>query len=363
MRDILRAVVTGVGRYVPPRCLTNQDLEKFVDTTDQWIRERTGIHQRHVCDPDMATSDLAVEAGRRALEDAEVTAAEIELIIMCTTTTDMSFPSTGNLVQNRLGATRAGAFDLSCGCAGFVYGLCVASQFIVAGTYKKVLVIGADTLSRIMDWSDRRICVLFGDGAGAAVVEGTRDGFGVISIALKSDGAGGDLLRLPAGGSRFPPTYETIDRKLHYIHMNGSEVFKFAVKAISDTTLEVLAKSGHAVSEVDLFIPHQANSRIIENAAKRAGIPMDKVYMNVSRYGNTSCGSIPIALSEAVEQGRLTSGNLLVMCGFGAGLSWGATVIRWAPTRSRRSAPPQPALAEAHTEVVSLKGRQSGAVN
>lgn len=359
MGDTLRAVVTGVGRYVPPKCLTNQDLEKSVETTDQWIQERTGIKQRYVCPPDMATSDLAVEAGKRALEDAGVTAAEIELIIMCTTTTDMSFPSTGNLVQHRLGATKAGAFDLSCGCAGFVYGLCVASQFIVSGTFKKILVIGADTLSRIMDWTDRRTCVLFGDGAGAAVVEGTRDGYGIVSISLKSDGGGGDLLKLPAGGSRLPPSHETVDGKKHFIHMNGSEVFKFAVKAIADTTLEVLAKTGLGPTDVDLFIPHQANSRIIENAAKRAGIPMDKVYMNVSRYGNTSCGSIPIALSEVVERGMLKCGDLLVLCGFGAGLSWGATVIRWCPTRSLRSKP----IAEqalVHSDAGALAGCTPG---
>lgn len=332
MAETKRAAITGVGHYVPPRCLTNAELEEMVDTSDEWIRERTGISERHICGPEMATSDLACEASRRALENAGVEAAELDLIIVSTATPDMLFPATANLVQHRLGAMKAGACDMSCGCAGFLYAMSTGSQFIASGHYKKILVVGADTISRILDWTDRRTCVLFGDGAGAVVLEPSEDDMGILSFVLRSDGAGGDFLRLPAGGSRLPASHETVDQKLHYVHMVGSEVFKFAVKVISDITQQALDLAGLGVGDIDLFVPHQANLRIIDSACKRLQVPMERVYTNVQRYGNTSCGSVPVALSEAVQQGRLKKGDILASCGFGAGLSSAGTVVRWSYT-------------------------------
>jgi 3-oxoacyl-[acyl-carrier-protein] synthase-3 len=334
-----QAVITGVGHYAPPRRITNFDLEKMVETSDAWIRERTGIEERRVCDDGVATSDIAIEAARRALADAGVKAEDLDLVLLATASPDMLFPATSCIVQNALGAKKAGAVDLSSGCAGFVYALCVASQFICSGVYKRVLVIGADVLSRLTNWRDRNTCVLFGDGAGAAVVEPSTEGFGMMSFALRSDGSGGDLLKLPSGGSRLPASAETVAAGQHYIHMSGSEVFKFAVKAIGDTTNEVLQGAGLSVDDVDLFVPHQANMRIMTAAARRVGVPDEKVFTNVARYGNTSCASIAIALSEAVEQGRLRKNDVVALCGFGAGLSWGGAVMRWGYTRTAAPSP------------------------
>lgn len=321
--------IIGLGYYVPEKILTNQDMEKIVETNDEWIFERTGIRQRHVCDPEMATSDLATKAAEKALADAGITAEELDLIIVATATPDMFFPSTACLVQANLKATNAAAFDLTAGCSGFVYGAIVATQFIKAGLYKKVLVIGAETLSRILDWEDRATCVLFGDGAGAAVIGETAPGCGILGVDMGADGAGGDLLKLPAGGTRIPTSAETVANRLHFVHMNGNEVFKFAVKVMGESALKALAQAEITPEQVDLLIPHQANIRIIQSAAKRLKLPMEKVFVNIHNYANTSAASIPIALTEAVESGRIKKGDNVVLVGFGAGLTWASCVLKW----------------------------------
>ncbi|TEB05519.1 3-oxoacyl-(acyl-carrier-protein) synthase 3 protein 1 [Pelotomaculum schinkii] len=328
-REVCNAGIIGVGAYLPDRVLTNDELQKMVDTNDQWIRTRSGIKERRIASPELATSDLAVIAGERALADAGVAPEELGLIIVATNTPDTIFPATACLVQDRLGAVKAAAFDLAAGCTGFVYALATGSQFITSGTYKKVLVIGAECLSRIVNWEDRKTCVLFGDGAGAVVLSPVPAGNGILSFTLRSDGSKGQLLSVPAGGSRQPATRETVDQKLHTIHMDGQEVFKFAVRVMGKAALEVLAAAGLNRSDIDYFIPHQANIRIIESAAKRLNLSMDKVLVNLDRYGNTSTASIPLALTEAVQDGRIKQGDHIVMVGFGAGLTWGATVIKW----------------------------------
>lgn len=328
-REVCNAGITGVGAYLPDRVLTNDELQKMVDTNDEWIRTRSGIKERRITPLEQATSDLAVIAGERALADAGVAPEELGLVIVATNTPDTIFPSTACLVQDRLGAKNAAAFDLAAGCTGFVYALATGSQFITSGTYKKVLVIGAECLSRIVNWEDRKTCVLFGDGAGAAVLSPVPAGYGILSFTLRSDGSKGPLLSLPAGGSRLPATRETIDQKLHTIHMDGHEVFKFAVRVMGKAALEVLAAAGLDKADIDFFIPHQANIRIIESAARRLDLPMDKVLINLDRYGNTSTASIPLALAEAVHSGRIKQGDHIVMVGFGAGLTWGAAVVKW----------------------------------
>ncbi|MCL4516974.1 MAG: ketoacyl-ACP synthase III [Firmicutes bacterium] len=326
----LRSVgIIGTGSEVPPRVVTNADLEKMVDTNDEWIRTRTGISERRIADPDMATSDLAVGAARKALAAAGVKPEELDLIIVATVTPDTLFPSASCVVQDRIGARKAAAFDLSAGCSGFVYALSTASQFIAAGTYDKVLVIGAEMLSRITDWEDRSTCVLFGDAAGAVVLAPVEDGKGFLSFELGAEGGGGKHLILPAGGSRLPASARTVADKQHFIKMAGNEVFKFAVRIMGEAAVEVLEKAGLKSQEVDLFIPHQANIRIIEAAAKRLGLGMDRVFVNVQKYGNTSAASIGLALDEAVREGRVQSGDLLVLMGFGAGLTWAAAALRW----------------------------------
>lgn len=321
--------IIGIGTYVPEKVMTNKDLEKMVDTSDEWIVERTGIQERRIVSPDMATSDLASRAAQKALDDAGITAEEIDLIIVATATPDMFFPSTACLVQANLKATHAAAFDLTAGCSGFVYAMITGSQFIKAGLYKKILVIGAESLSKILDWNDRNTCVLFGDGAGAAVLAETTPGYGILGAQLGADGSGGDLLKLPAGGSRNPTTSETISQKLHFVHMNGNEVFKFAVKIMGEAAGKALEAAGLTSNDVDCLIPHQANIRIIQSAAKRLKLPMDKVMVNVNKYGNTSAASIPIALEEAVHGGKVKKGDNVVLVGFGAGLTWAAAVIKW----------------------------------
>jgi len=321
--------ISGVGFHVPPRVLTNFDLEKSVDTTDEWIRTRTGIIERRIAEPEVATSDLGLEAARAALERAHLDPRELDLIIVATITPDMAFPATACLVQHRLGAERAGAFDLQAGCTGFVYALSLASQVIATGACDNVLIIGAEVLSRIVDWNDRATCVIFGDGAGAALLQPTTQGRGVLAFALRADGSGSEALKLPAGGSRLPTTAETVARGLHYTYMDGQEVFRFALRAVEEVTLECLRRAGLTLAQVDLIIPHQANSRIIEACAKRLDFPEDHWVCNVDRYGNTSAASIPIALAESVESGRLREGMVVVLVGFGAGLTHGAVVIRW----------------------------------
>lgn len=328
-RELISAGIAGIGTCVPDTVLTNAQLEKMVDTSDEWIQSRSGIRERRIASDEQATSDLAAVAAERALEDAGITPGEVDLVIVTTDTPDMIFPATGSLVQDRIGAKNAGAFDLVAGCTGFVYALAVGSQFVATGSCRNVLVIGAETLSKIIDWEDRNTCVLFGDGAGAAVVRPVEEGSGILSFKLCSDGGGGHHLAMPGGGSRRPATRETVDNKLHYIHMNGREVFKFAVRIMGEAAEEVLHSAGITKSDLDLFIPHQANIRIIESAAKRLGLPMEKVLVNVDRYGNTSTASIPLALEEAVREGRIKRGDHIAMVGFGAGLTWGAVAMKW----------------------------------
>jgi len=321
--------ILGTGSYVPEKVITNHDIEKMIETTDQWIVERTGIRERRMAASNQATSDLATEAARRALEDAGVQPEEIELIIVGTASPDMLFPSTACLVQKNLKAVNAAAFDLTAACAGFVYGLVTGSQFIKTGLYNKVLVIGAETLSRITDPEDRNTAAIFADGAGAAVLGATSPGFGLLGVNLGADGSGGDLLKVPAGGSRLPASLDTVSKRQHYIYMNGKEVFKFAVKIMGDASIRALEQAKLTKKDVDCFIPHQANIRIIQSAAKRLDLPMEKVVVNVDKYGNTSAASIPVALDEAARSGRIKMGDTVLLVGFGGGLTWAASVIKW----------------------------------
>lgn len=325
-----RAVgILGVGHYVPEKTLTNFDLAQMVDTSDEWITERTGIKQRHIAAPEEATSDLAYNAAVAALADAGVQAEELDLVIVGTASADHIFPSAACMVQARLGAKNAAAFDLAAGCSGFVYSLAVASQMIKSGLYNKILIIGAETLSRIMNWADRNTCVLFGDGAGAAVVGEVEEGYGVLGIDMGANGDGGKYLIQPAGGSRNPATAETVAAHGHTIHMNGAEVFKFAIQIMGRTAKKALANAGMKPEELDMLFPHQANLRIITSAAKRLKMPMEKVWVNVDKYANTSAASIPIALCEAQAAGKLKKGDNILLDGFGAGLTWASIVLKW----------------------------------
>jgi len=323
------AHVVGWGKYVPERVLTNDDLARMADTSDEWIRTRTGIAERRIVDDGETTASMAIRAAQQALEVAGLSPAQLDLIIVATVTPDCAFPATACLVQDALGATCAAAFDLSAGCSGFVYGLSVAASLITAGVYQNVLVIGAETLSRITDWSDRATCVLFGDGAGAVLLQANGADGGILSTVLGADGSGGDLLCLPAGGSREPASHHTVAEGLHYLKMKGREVFRFAVRAMPAATRQVLEQAGLTLSDLKLVIPHQANQRIIEASTRALGLPPEAVFSNLERYGNTSAASIPIALCEAVEQGRIQRDDLVVCVGFGAGLTWGAAAIRW----------------------------------
>ncbi|MDO4178567.1 MAG: beta-ketoacyl-ACP synthase III [Phascolarctobacterium sp.] len=322
--------ILGMGCYVPEKVLTNFDLEKIVDTSDSWIQERTGIKARHIAADDEATSDLAYNAAIKALAAANVKPEDIDLIIVGSASNDHNWPSTACILQNRLGCTHAAAFDLIAGCSGFVYNLAVASQMVKTGLYNHVLIVGAETLSRIINWKDRNTCVLFGDGAGAAVVGEVEEGYGVLGIDLGADGSGMKALYQPSGGSREPATHETIDKAGHTIHMNGPEVFKFAVKIMGKTALNSIEKAGLTPEDIDWLIPHQANLRIINSAAKRLKMPMEKVWVNVDKYANTSAASIPIAMCEAIEAGALKKGDNIVLDGFGAGLTWASIVLKWA---------------------------------
>lgn len=321
--------IAGIGFYVPKKVLTNFDLEKMVDTTDEWIRTRTGVRERRIADDNEATSDLAIEAARKALEDAQISHQEIDLIIVATLSPDYLFPSTSCLVQDKLGIKDAWAFDIEAACSGFIYALSVAEAFIKSGSYKTALVIGAEVFSRIVDWTDRNTCVLMGDGAGAVILREVENGKGILSTYLGADGSRADLLKQPAGGSRLPAAEETVRQGLHYFKMQGNEVFKLAVRIMSESVITALKKAGLSNKDIDLIIPHQANIRILNAMARRLSLPMEKLVVNLDKYGNTTAASIPIALDEAVKQGRIKEGDIVVLVAFGAGLTWGASVIRW----------------------------------
>lgn len=321
--------IIGAGKYVPERVLTNQDLEKMVDTNDEWISTRTGIKERRLASEHEASSDLAFQAAQVALEQAGITAEQLDLILVASITPDMAFPSTACILQERLGAKKAAAFDLSAACSGFIYGLANASNFIAMGTYKYALVVGAECLSKITDYTDRNTCILFGDGAGAAVLGPVAEGRGFRSFELGADGSGGELLKIAGGGSRCPASPASLEQKQHYIYMAGKEVFKFAVKIMGSAAEEALNKAGISKSEIDLLVPHQANIRIIQAALNRLELPEDKCMINLQKYGNVSAASIPIALAEAVEEGRVKEGDCIVLVGFGGGLTWGASVLIW----------------------------------
>lgn len=323
------AHIVGWGMSVPKRIMTNDDWAQLVETSDEWIRSRTGIVERRVAGEGETTLTLSLEAGRNALEVSKLSPAQLDLIIVATVTPEHAFPATACLVQDGLGAVNAGAFDLSAGCSGFIYGLSLAADSIRAGSYQHVLVIGAETLSRVVDWTDRHTCVLFGDGAGAVVVSASEMPGGILSSALGSDGSGGDHLILPAGGSKFPASHETIDKGLHYARMNGREVFRFATRSMDRAARLACAKADLSLDDMELFVPHQANIRIIQSAARSLMLDNDRVFSNIDRYGNTSAASIPIALCEAIKAGRIHRNDHLMLVGFGAGLTWGATVVQW----------------------------------
>lgn len=323
------AHITGWGMSVPEKVLTNEDLAKMVDTNHDWIVSRTGIHERRVAGPDQSTASLAIEASLRALEVAQLHPRDLDLIILSTSTPDYLFPSTACIVQDRIGAVKAGAFDLLAACTGFIYGVSLGSQMIKSNAADNILIIGSETLSRYVNWKDRGTCILFGDGAGAFVLQASQEEGGVLSAVLRSDGSGGDLLSVPASGSRHPASLQTIYDGMHYIQMNGREVYRFATRVMTEATQETIASCGLTIDQVNLLIPHQANQRIIQAASRGLNFPMDKVMVNLDRYGNTSTASIPIATVEAFEQGRLNPGDNAVLVAFGAGLTWGAALVKW----------------------------------
>ena len=334
------AQIIGWGFCVPDKVITNFDLEQIVETSDEWIRSRTGIEQRHVAaDPSETTATLGFKAARRALETADVHPSKIDLIICATSSPEHSFPATASLIQDALGAVNAGGYDLSAACSGFVYALAMARGHIMAGDAEYVMVIGAETMSRIVDWTDRNTCILFGDGAGAVLVAASDVPGGIMAVDLGSDGSGGDLLSVPAGGSKMPASLESVSNGSHYIKMDGKAVFRFATRVMANSTVKVLSKSGLTVNDLDLIIPHQANTRIIQSSLlKQLKIPEEKVVINLQKYGNTSTASIPIALCEAIDAGRVKPGDNLVFIGFGGGLSWAACAVKWSvPIEKRQS--------------------------
>jgi 3-oxoacyl-[acyl-carrier-protein] synthase III len=320
--------ITGIGSYVPERVMTNDELSTMMETSDEWIQERTGIRERRIAAPEQALSDLCLPAAREALEAAGLEGSQIDLIIVATVTPDMAFPSTGAILADRLEAPHAAAYDLSAGCTGFMYAVAQAYGMLAGGLAQRALVVGGDVLSKILDWSDRGTAVLFGDGAGAVVLERVGDG-GFLGFELGADGSGGPQLYLPAGGSRTPASAESVAAKQHFVQMNGREVFKFATRVLVSSAEAVLAECGRTIDDVDVYVPHQANVRIIEYATEKLGIPEEKVVIDVDRYGNTSSGSIPLALSDAKADGRLQKGKLVLMTGMGAGLTWGSGLIEW----------------------------------
>jgi 3-oxoacyl-[acyl-carrier-protein] synthase-3 len=324
----LAVSITGLGSHVPERVVTNDELSTMMDTSDEWIVERTGIRERRIAAPEEALSDLALPAAREALEDAGLEGPEVDLIIVATVTPDMAFPATAAILADQLGADEAGAYDLSAGCTGFMYAVAQAYGMLAGGLAQRALVVGGDVLSKILDWSDRSTAVLFGDGAGAVVMERVGEG-GFLGFELGADGSGGPQLYLPGGGSRTPSTAESVAERLHFVQMNGREVYKFATRVLVSSAEAVLAECGRTVDEVDVYVPHQANVRIIDHATQKLGIPEDRVVIDVDRYGNTSSGSIPLALADAKADGRLAAGRLVLMTGMGAGLTWGSGLIEW----------------------------------
>lgn len=328
MNKTIRAGIVGAGFYVPEKVLTNNELEKMVETSDEWIRTRCGISERRIAEKGVGTSDLSAKASLKALKNAGVKPEEIDLIIAATTTSDMPLPSCACFIQKKIGAVNAAAFDLGAACAGFVYALVTAEQFIKTGAYQTILVIGADIISSYIDWTDRSTCVLFGDGAGAVILKGVSSG-GILSSVLGCDGSHTDLLKVCAGGSRAPATSETVKSKEHYLRMSGSEVFKLAVRGMSDAVVKALAKAHVDKKEIACFIPHQANQRIIDAVGERLEVPKEKIFVNVHKYGNTSAASCVIALCEALEQGRIKKKDKVVFATFGSGLVWGAVVLEW----------------------------------
>lgn len=325
----LRSRITGIGSYVPEKVLSNLDLEKMVDTSDKWITERTGIRERRIVKENEATSDLSFEASIKALRNAGVKPKDVDVIIVATMSGDMPVPSTASFLQHRLGAKNAAAFDLNAACSGFLYGLSVADSYIKSGQYRRILLVGADVLSRFTDWEDRTTCILFGDAAGAVVIESTEKDMGIISTHLYSDGSAWELLHLPGGGSRYPASKESIKKRLHYIKMKGNEVFKVAVRTLEKLAVETLKANKLKPSDLSLLIPHQANLRIIQATAQRLNISMDKVVVNIDKYGNTSSASIPIALDEAMKMGRIRNGDYILLEAFGGGLTWASVLIKW----------------------------------
>ena len=321
--------IVSTGSYLPEKVLTNYDLEKMVETSDQWITERTGIKERRIANENQTASDLAYEASKVALGRADLNAEDIDLIITATVTGDMPFPSTACILQDKLGAKKAAAFDINAACSGFLYSLYVADSFIRSGMHKKILVVGTEVLSKITDWEDRTTCILFGDGAGAVIVEPTTEDRGIISMSINSDGSLWDLLHMPAGGSKIPASRESVDNKLHFIKMRGNETFKLAVRALEDLVIRILEENKLDPSQISLLIPHQANLRIIQATADRLGIPMEKVLINIDKYGNTSAASIPIALDEAVTSERVNDGDYILLEAFGGGLTWASALIKW----------------------------------
>jgi 3-oxoacyl-[acyl-carrier-protein] synthase-3 len=337
-RKSVRAKISSVGSYVPPRLLTNADLERMVDTNDQWITERTGIRERHIVDKGVATSDLATEAAKVCLAKRGIDPAEVDAIIVATVTPDMLFPATACLVQHKLGCTKAWGFDLSAACSGFPYALQVGAKLVESGAHTKVLVIGADTMSSIVDYTDRTTCIIFGDGAGAVLLEpcdeatdvaGNPTEVGLIDFFHEVDGGGALSLNMPAGGSKLPASHATVDAKQHFIHQDGQAVYKFAVRKMSEASETVLTRNGLTGADLACFIPHQANKRIIESTAHRLGMPLDRVIINIDRFGNTTAGTIPLAMNTALEEGRLRKGDLILLASVGAGFTVGATLLRW----------------------------------
>jgi 3-oxoacyl-[acyl-carrier-protein] synthase III len=323
------ATITAVGHYVPEKLLTNADLEKMVDTTDEWIRTRTGIYERHILESGSATSDMAVEAVRRLLNNRGLRAEEVDLIIVATISPDMFFPSTACLVQDKIGAKNAWGFDLSGACSGFLYALVVGTQFVESGRYKKVVVVGADVMSRITDYKDRNTCVLFGDAAAAVLLEPTNDNVGILDHVLYSDGSGGKVLHMKGGGSLHPPTHETVDKGMHFLYQDGKAVFKVAVIGMAEASAEIMERNGLTGHDIDWLVPHQANLRIIDACAQRMGLEKSKVMVNIDRYGNTTAATIPMCLSEWWQSGKLHKGQTIVLASFGAGFTWGSVLVKW----------------------------------
>jgi 3-oxoacyl-[acyl-carrier-protein] synthase-3 len=328
---VAKVKISALGTYVPPRLLTNTDLEKMVETTDQWIMERTGIRERHIVDKGVATSDLGVEAAKRALAERALAPSDLEVIIVGTVTPDMFFPSTACLVQHKLGAKNVWGFDVSAACSAFVYALQTGAQFIATGAHKKVMVIGADTMSSIIDYTDRATCIIFGDGAGAVILEpADNDSLGLIDFIHEIDGSGGCSLYMPGGGSLNPASHETVDQRMHFVHQDGGAVFKYAVRKMAEVCEKILERNGLKGGDVDVFIPHQANQRIIIATADRLAMKPESIIVNIDRYGNTTAATIPLAMETARQEGKLKKGDLVLLVSVGAGFTVGATLLRWA---------------------------------